>query len=442
MSHGPVFPSPRLLIEVVLFDIVGILNAYAFNFRSRINEWGEDDEQRWSYRRLLMIAAVVPTWVFTLVTVIVELQIRVLPRHIYTGLDQLLLVAAILCFFFMLIAVLWLPLMLYYKRPVGAVTRAPDDSWKFGLYYFNPQDGAWIVPARLGAGIALNYGQPLAWVLLVIFVTGFGVRWIAVPPSPSYEPADSVESQFVTATMQLRGGEFAASDRLLYMARHSDDPAVWSSVAYELTKNHVKPNSAREWAEKAVTQQELISSYIPLAMANEWNREQMSRLAAFWSNLGFVCLSQGDLDCAQRYLIAAWILNPVPAYRDELEVVLSAVPKQQDLKIPANLGIQNGVLVRQAVSVSVPGSKAGTAYFDVLLSEKGPAEIQWVVGDDALSGAANLITRASGFPWPDEGRNDGVQLREKLTCTGVQPSCELMVLSPEEAMIVPGQAVN
>ncbi len=376
-----------------------MLVAYAFSFRSRINEWGEDDEQRWSYRKLLIIAIVLPTWLFNAWVIVFELMTSSPTVHSLAGTNQLWQLAAISFLLFgpyvVVSALLFLRLLLYFNRPVGmTVNRTQDSCWKFGRYYFNPRDGAWVVPARFGAGgVSLNYGQPLGWMLLLISATGLGLIWNVKSPIPNFEPHDPVQSQFATASLQLRGGEFAASDRLLYMARHNDDPAVWSSVAYELTKNHVKPDSARQWAKRAVTREEQVTSQIPLLMNDGENREEMARLAALWSNLGYVCSSQGDLDCAQPYLEAAWALDPLPAYRDELAVVLKAVPKPQDGKILATLEIQNGVPVRNAVNVSVPGRKAGTAYFNVVLSQKGPVAIRWASGDENLSGAAELVGR-------------------------------------------------
>jgi hypothetical protein len=92
--------------------------------------------------------------------------------------------------------------------------------------------------------------------------------------------------------------------------------------------------------------------------------------------------------------------------------------------------------VRQVVNISLQGSNAGTAYFDVLLSEKEPTKIVWSRLDRNLSGAAESIARNLAFPWPDDGGSEKVRFREKLTCTGFDSACELMALSPEEAVTV------
>ena len=38
--------------------------------------------------------------------------------------------------------------------------------WHAGLFYFNPNDSALMVPKRIGFGHTLNFGRPLAWVIL------------------------------------------------------------------------------------------------------------------------------------------------------------------------------------------------------------------------------------------------------------------------------------
>lgn len=333
------------------------------------------------------------------------------------------------------IAAVWVLLLLYYNRPTGTVNRAQDDCWKFGLYYFNPRDAAWIVPARLGAGATLNFARPLAWILILISASGLGLRCYVRSSAPIDNPDHFVESQFAIATLQLRGGKFEASEQLMRIARHSDDPAIWSSAAYELTDNHVKPHFALEWAERAAASGESVSAQARLTMTTNEDWKVMARLAAYWSNLGYVCSWQGDFDCAQRYLAATWTLDPLPGYRDELVELIKSAPRSPD-RILATLKLQSGAPVRQVVNISLQGSNAGTAYFDVLLSEKEPTKIVWSRGDRNLSGAAESIARNLAFPWPDDGGSEKVRFREKLTCTGFDSACELMALSPEEAVTV------
>jgi uncharacterized membrane protein len=425
-----------LPVLAALVGITGVLLAYAFSFHSRINEWGDDDEQRWSYRKLLMSSTAVITWVGTAILIIMQLNPASTPKQIGPGSSQAWVITGVVLIVMMPIAALWMTLLLYYKRPPGTVNRAQDNCWKFGLYYFNSSDAAWVVPTRFGTGAALNFVRPLAWILFLILAAAAGMRWYAGPTPRTDDPERSalaaLESQFAIATLQLRNGNSEGSDHLIRMARHNNDPAIWTSVAYELTAYHARPRLAREWAEKAVASEEALSSQARPSFTGFTDWQTMAALAASWSNLGYVCSWQGDLDCAQKYLAAAWTLDPLPGYKNELVVVLKAVPKPLE-KILATVKIENGIPVRQVANISVPGTKAGTAYFDALLSPTEPAAIRWFSGEKDLSGAAEIILPVLNFPWPSDGGDAKVRVRERLVCTGVDSACMLTALSPEEA---------
>lgn len=50
--------------------------------------------------------------------------------------------------------------------PIG--DRTPDRYWKAGMFYVNPDDPAVMVESRFGVGYTLNFGRPLAWIILVL----------------------------------------------------------------------------------------------------------------------------------------------------------------------------------------------------------------------------------------------------------------------------------
>lgn len=55
----------------------------------------------------------------------------------------------------------------------GFLNRDDDSAWKLGSFYFNPHDPALMVNKRFGIGRTLNFGHPLAWVIvagLLIFI--------------------------------------------------------------------------------------------------------------------------------------------------------------------------------------------------------------------------------------------------------------------------------
>jgi uncharacterized membrane protein len=50
--------------------------------------------------------------------------------------------------------------------PIG--DRTPDDRWKWGIIYYNPEDPAIMVEKRFGFGYTMNFGNVWSWVLLIV----------------------------------------------------------------------------------------------------------------------------------------------------------------------------------------------------------------------------------------------------------------------------------
>ena len=49
--------------------------------------------------------------------------------------------------------------------------RIDPDKYKWGLFYFNPEDKRALVPKRnMMLGYTLNFAQPLVWVLIIGFI--------------------------------------------------------------------------------------------------------------------------------------------------------------------------------------------------------------------------------------------------------------------------------
>lgn len=56
----------------------------------------------------------------------------------------------------------------------------PDEGWKWGFIYYNPEDPALVVETRFGRfGSDLNFGNKWSWaVLAVILSTPFLIRFL------------------------------------------------------------------------------------------------------------------------------------------------------------------------------------------------------------------------------------------------------------------------
>jgi len=176
-TKGTVYGIYKPLVRSALMNLTAILVAYAFNFRSRISEWGIDSKPRWTYRKLLMSRLVILQWLTTLHTVLNALRPLAGTEAFPMAYSHFLLLSLLWSVLWLVVSLLLL-VTLYRKRPRGAADSAPDRSWKFGQYYFNPQDPALIVPTRFGIGHTLNLGHPLGWAMPVVGALAIASIWV------------------------------------------------------------------------------------------------------------------------------------------------------------------------------------------------------------------------------------------------------------------------
>ena len=424
-----VLPSLRFVINALLINLSAIVVAFAFNFRSRINEWGEQEGERQSYREQLMVFALVVQWMATLASLFTAFNRAVLDSAFVKAhmvsymLWALLLPSAIgygVCF--------WLFNRLYDNRPPGFASKAPDRHWKFGLYYMNPADSAAIVPTRFGVGETLNLAHPIVWLLLVLSAASVIVRFAL--PSPvvvfAHTPGVSEEDRatLLVETASLQRGDFQASERLLNLARSRYDSDLWSSIAFVLAQNQVKPHSAYNWAESAVALAENRAARLDLAQPTPQTRQDMAHLAALWSNLGFVCLQhrQRDTDCAQRYLRAAQALDPHPSYAELL--------KRSEQNRPNALSYDaSDPLVAGRIEIPITGQRGSSTSLDIVLTSRDETTVRVLDGRSVDHQVARIMADKLRFPWPDGGVRQ-LLLRGTLTCPQNEHPCTLTILRP------------
>lgn len=60
------------------------------------------------------------------------------------------------------------------QQPGSGSDGTPDECWKLGQIYYNPNDPALMVEKRFGVGYTLNFANRLSWLLvgLLILITG------------------------------------------------------------------------------------------------------------------------------------------------------------------------------------------------------------------------------------------------------------------------------
>jgi uncharacterized membrane protein len=75
----------------------------------------------------------------------------------------------------MLPVLLFVGVVLAYSYKVSSdpdlpVDETPDSAWRLSSFYYNPADAALFVQKRVGLGYTLNFGNPLSWLIVGVFL--------------------------------------------------------------------------------------------------------------------------------------------------------------------------------------------------------------------------------------------------------------------------------
>ena len=89
----------------------------------------------------------------------------------------------------------------------------------------------------------------------------------------------------------------------------SPSPAIWNNVAYNLASANIELDRAAQYAESAISSTDANLRNIQLAHLSVDDLNQATNIGVYWDTLGWVYFKMGDLDKAERYIRAAWLLN-------------------------------------------------------------------------------------------------------------------------------------
>jgi len=89
----------------------------------------------------------------------------------------------------------------------------------------------------------------------------------------------------------------------------SPTPLVWNDIGYQLSLKKVHLDLARQYAESAVTSTAAGLRNISLDTLTTRNLRLTSSLGSYWDTLGWVEFTDGRLDKAEKFVIAAWQLD-------------------------------------------------------------------------------------------------------------------------------------
>jgi tetratricopeptide (TPR) repeat protein len=240
-----------------------------------------------------------------------------------------------------------------------------------------------------------------------------------------------------------------------------------NDVAFEMADTSERLPEALEYARKAVREEEEASQEVRLSKLQVVDLTRSQRLGTFWATLGWVYFRLGNLDRAERYLRAAWVLTldgvigdrlgqlyeqrhePGAAIRaytlalgassnavDGFPVMEETRQRLEHLKADAHsdhtdrtdedLGSMRTVHLNRIV----PGS-ASADFFLIFTAGPKVLDVRFINGSEKLKSAtATLISAKFNVPFPDDVPTRIVR-RGLLSCFPVT-GCSFILYNPDD----------
>lgn len=172
----------------------------------------------------------------------------------------------------------------------------------------------------------------------------------------------------------------------------SGAPAISNAVARRLADHKLALAKAQKYAESAVSSgAEKIQGIDPAHVSAEQFGAE-AKLAAYWDTLGWVYCQEGDLDLAQRYIRAAWLLNQ----RGEIASHLARVYEKR--------GQRDQAIRTYALALAAPApDPEAKAPLTLLLA--GNSQISGLA-DQARETMASLLSFKVGRPTDGPAKSD------------------------------------
>ncbi len=277
---------------------------------------------------------------------------------------------------------------------------------------------------------------------------------------------DNPELQVQLGTAYLNLGDEdkaqAAFEKAVDLA---PSPPVWNNIAYQLSLKKARLDLAQQYAESAVAATAAASRNLTLDHAALRDLSLTEQMANYWDTLGWVYFAKGDVEKAEKYVLAAWQLGghgevgqhlaeiyekkgekelaietyarslqatrPTPESREKLAALVG------DKQVPAVLaknreGLQN----LRTVHLGKIAKLTGSADFLLLLGPGGAESLKFISGESKLKPVGEALRRARyAVSIPDD---TPVKLlrRGTLMCSTTTGNCDFVMLFPEDVRAV------
>jgi tetratricopeptide (TPR) repeat protein len=293
----------------------------------------------------------------------------------------------------------------------------------------------------------------------------------AVPYLETAAKSDpSPASQNLLGIAYLQAGQIDRGTSILEKLVAPDaKPEILNDIGYELAEANASLLKALEYAQQAVDKQEKESLDVKLSNLLPEDLKCTQKIGMFWDTLGWVHFRLGNLDQAERYINAAWLLSQSGIVADHLGQVYEQQQEKQKAihmyrlalaglggrafgdageetrhrlehltgtktpTMPLRRGDSSGSELSQLRSVKLNRLIAGSATAEFfLLFSPGPIveDVQFISGSEKLKSAGDSLSKAKFQVTFPEGSSAHLVRRAILTCSSVS-GCEAVLLIPD-----------
>src|SRR5215468_2758732 len=110
----------------------------------------------------------------------------------------------------------------------------------------------------------------------------------------------------------------------------SPEPITWNNVAYYLSLGNLELDKAQQYAESAVTAVATNLRNVELERLTLENLTNVNSLGSYWDTLGWVHFKKGNLELAEKYVMASWLLGQHGEVGDHLGQISEKRGKKEE----------------------------------------------------------------------------------------------------------------
>ena len=246
----------------------------------------------------------------------------------------------------------------------------------------------------------------------------------------------------------------------------SATPEIWNNIAYQLSLKKTHLDRAQQYAESAVTAIANSLRNLSLDQLSDRDLGMVSELDANWDTLGWVYFARGDLEKAEKYVNAAWVLGEHGEVGDHLAQIYEKMGRKDEAirtyamslsglrpaletkgRLASLVGgdanvsrvIEQHRLDLQALRTIKLGKGApasGTGEFFVIVASSASGTkveaAKFISGEEKLKPlTASLRNAKLDFAFPDDVPTK-ILRRGILSCSQKSDECEFVMMLPED----------